>query len=89
MDDRYIWGTISAGLLGLIGWVAKHITNSQKHPCKKDIVYKEVCAEKHKGFEDCVEREIKNLTKNFDDFKGDTHRHFKEVKDLIRQRNGG
>ena len=89
-----IFGTFGAiavaygAIFTLYRWVSAHISERKKHPCADDIVYKDVCTEKHKGFEECVEGEILNLTKNFDDFKETTKDNFDEVKRLIRQRNG-
>lgn len=57
-----ITGCTVVGIVGAIGAVAKHISNDEKHPNKKDIVFKEVCEAK----EDCVESEIKNVSVRLD-----------------------
>ncbi|KKN73162.1 hypothetical protein LCGC14_0403350 [marine sediment metagenome] len=67
-------------ILGFIGWVTKHITNSQKHPCKKDIVFKDVCEAK----QDCIESEIKNMNIRLDDIKADMKDGFERVERLIK-----
>ena len=67
-------------ILGFIGWVTKHITNSQKHPCKKDIVFKDVCEAK----QDCIESEIKNMNIRLDDIKADMKDGFGRVERLIK-----
>ena len=84
MDDKYIWGALTAGILTLVGWIGKHITNSKKHPCKTDVVYKDVCEQKHKGFEDCVESELKNLNCRVTELKTDMKAGLVEIKQMIK-----
>jgi len=60
IDRVYLW--IFGGLGGLItsagGLLIKHISNSKKHPCKNDIVFRDVCESEKAGIRDCIEREI-------------------------------
>ena len=79
MDVKLIALTVTP-ILGFIGWVTKHITNSQKHPCKKDIVFKDVCDAK----QDCIESEIKNINNRLDDIKADMKDGFGRVERLIK-----
>lgn len=56
-NDWKIIGPIMAALVGIYGWFLVHIGKSKKHPCKDDIVYKDVCKAQH----DCVETELKGM----------------------------
>lgn len=68
-----VLGTIVAAIvIAALLTVAAHIANSDKHPKKQDIVFKDVCEAK----EDCLEREIKNLKETVD--KG-----FTEIKAIL------
>lgn len=82
MDIKII-AIIAAPILGFAGWVTKHITNSKKHPCKSDIVFKDVCETK----QDCIEGEIKNLSNRVDDMKKDMNRGFDRLEAAIRNGN--
>ena len=79
MDIKII-AIIATPILGFAGWVTKHITNSKKHPCKADIVFKDVCETK----QDCIEGEIKNLSNRVDDMKNDMNRGFDRLEAAIR-----
>ncbi len=78
--DVKLMALIATPILGFIAWVTKHITNSKKHPCKSDIVFKDVCEAK----QDCIESEIKNVNKRLDELKTDMKEGFDGVKELIR-----
>lgn len=69
--------------VGIVAWVTKHITNSKKHPCKSDIVFKDVCEAK----QDCLENELKNINNRVGELKDDMKNGFDRVENLIR--NGG
>lgn len=79
MDVKLI-ALIVMPILGFIGWVTKHMTNSKKHPCKSDIVFKDVCEAK----QDCIESEIKNINNRLDDIKVDMKDGFGRVERLIK-----
>jgi len=70
--------------LALAGWLARHITNNNKHPCKSDIVVKDVCEIKHKGLEDCIENQLKSHTQRLDELRLDMKEAFTEIKVLIK-----
>lgn len=71
-------------ITGIIGTIARHVTNSDRHPAKKDIVFEKVCKEKHDGLDDCIEGKIQRLDEKFDTFREDVKGEFAEVKALIR-----
>ena len=87
IDSNLIYAIGSVGMVlvpaGIIA-IIKHTTNSTKHPCKKDVVFVDVCREKMKGQEDCVESELRAVNEKVDSLKVDMRTGFKEVKDLIR-----
>lgn len=84
MDDRWVVGIISGAFMALAGWVAKHITNSKKHPCKGDIVFRDVCDERSKRLEDCIEGAIERSEARYQELKADMQAGFSEIKDLIK-----
>jgi hypothetical protein len=65
---------------------AKHISNSDKHPCKKDIVFNEVCKPKMKALEDCIETEIRERKEAFIQLREDMKTGFKTIIDLVKER---
>lgn len=67
-----------------IAAIAKHISNSAKHPCKKDIVFKNVCQPNMKWLGDCIEKEIIDRKEAFKQLREDMKTGFEEVKELIR-----
>lgn len=77
--DVKIVALITVPMLSFIAWVTKHMTNSQKHPCKKDIVFKDVCEVK----QDCIENEIKNVNNRLAELKTDMKEGFQEIKVLV------
>lgn len=48
-------------IVGLFYALYTHVSNTGRHPDKKDLVFKDVCEPKMKGLGDCAEREIKAL----------------------------
>jgi hypothetical protein len=87
MTGTLITGALITMALAFAGCLGKHLINSQKHPCKKDIVFKEVCQSDMKGLEDCVESEIKNLNNRITELKQDVKDGFAGLQNLIK--NGG
>ena len=71
-------------ITGAIAWIACHITNSEKHPCKKDVVYKDVCEVKSKNLEDCLENEVRESKERYAELKEDMRLGFDEIKQLIK-----
>ena len=76
----------SAIIIGCIVSIAKHISNSDKHPNKQSIVFKDVCETKHQGLTNCIEGKINSLDDKFETFREDVKSEFAEVKELIRSK---
>ena len=60
MDERtiiYVIIGVFGAIIGVYIWVAKHISNSKKHPCGEKLVYKDVC----EANRDCIEGSIESL----------------------------
>lgn len=86
-----ITGVAIVLLAGAIVAVIKHISNSDKHPCKKDVIFRDSCEPKMERLEDCIEGAIdrantqyENLTDKVDELKKDLKDELLEVKNLIR-----
>jgi hypothetical protein len=92
MEVKYIilfFGALATAYLAIIAlyrWVSGHMSNARTHPSKQDIVYKDVCDERSKRLEDCIESEVATsreryelLTKKIDD-------GFSDLKQQIRNR---
>ena len=77
-------GTIIAAVLGLFWALYEHSTNSDRHPAKKDIVFRDVCAPEMKRLEDCVEIELRNVKFQIDKIDKKFDKHCEEIKSLIR-----
>ena len=64
---------VASIIIGLFYALYTHVSNTGRHPEKKDLVFKEVCEPKMKGLSDCAEREIKALkelmTQRFDNLE--------------------
>lgn len=73
MDNKVIIA-IFAPILGIFGWLLKHMSNPKKHPCSDDIVYKEVCEAKR----DCIEAKIDGLQKVIET-------RFDSLEDLLKK----
>ncbi len=78
---------IGTAIIGVYLWVARHITNSNRHPSRKDIVFKDVCESEKKRIEDCIESEAKLSKERFDTLVKKVDDGFRDIKVLIR--NGG
>jgi hypothetical protein len=71
---------ILLGIVGLIttvyGWLFKHLFGK--------VQFKDVCAAKHKGLEDCIEAEEKRNTERYEALDKKIDAGFKELKQLVR-----
>lgn len=67
----------AAIIIGCMATIAKHIINNERHPAKKDIVFRDVCEPKMKGLKDCLEAKIDGLTDL-------TKQGFESLKELIK-----
>jgi len=74
MEDWKIIGPLICGLTVIYGWLFKHASNSKKHPCKDDIVFREVC----QANRDCIETKLDGLEKL-------TKQGFENIENLIKK----
>ena len=75
MDNKVLIA-IFAAIGGTYAWLLKHLSNSKKHPCCDNLVYKDVC----EANRDCIETKIDGLGQLID-------QRFDHVEELIK--NGG
>ncbi len=82
-----IWGAIFV----VYRWVSKHISNSQKHPCKDDIVFEDVCTERgkandqaHDHLKESIVAAITKSDEQHQELKVDMKEGFAEIKTLIK-----
>ena len=66
--------------VGLFWAVYKHASNTDRHPAKKDLVFKDVCEPKMERIEDCMEGKLEGLEKLM-------NQRFDGLERLVR--NGG
>ena len=71
---------ILIGIFGLIttvyGWLFKHLFGK--------VQFKDVCAAKHKGLEDCIEAEERRNTERYETLTKKVDDGFRELKQLVR-----
>jgi len=67
IDNKILIGLFSI-IVGIYGWLIKHISNSKKHICKDDydrfkdsVQFKDVCQSKMEGMDNCFSGEIKRV----------------------------
>ena len=77
-----VGGLVGAGTLsGLVVVIfLKHLANNDRHPNKKDIVFKDVCEKT----QDCIEGKLDNIKDTVDERHKDTKKHLERIEDLIR-----
>lgn len=92
ITDWRILGPLMAALVALFGWLAKHISNTRKHPCKDDIVFEDVCTERgkaneqaHEHLKEGIQNAIKRSDEQHTELKVDMKTGFTEIKTLIIQ----
>lgn len=83
-NDIKIFGIVTVAIAGVYGWLLKHLSNTKKHPCKDDIVFKDVCESERKRLDDCIETVVKRSDERHKELKEDMKAEFAEVKELIR-----
>lgn len=70
MIDWVVWGSLMAALTTLFGYVLRHSTDSDKHPNKKDIVYKDVCNAEQERIADNLKAQSDSLRSHIDGAEG-------------------
>jgi len=54
---------ISGAIGGCYIFVFKHLANNEKHPKKKDIVYRDVCKKEHEGLQKTLDAKFEGIEK--------------------------
>lgn len=95
MTPQTIIGTavgIGTMIIGVYVWVAKHISNTRKHPCKDNIVFRDVCEERgkaneqaHEHLKEGIENAIKRSDEQHVELKSDMKNGFAKLETLIIQ----
>lgn len=95
MDTRtliYVIIGVFGAIIGVYVWVAKHISNSKKHPCKDDIVFEDVCEERgkrneaeHNRLDDCIEAAIERSNEQHAELKEDIKSIDKKLDRLLEK----
>lgn len=96
MEPTHIIGAaigIGTSIIGVYVWVARHIANSKKHPCKNDIVFEDVCIERGKANEQAhdylregIQAAIAKSDEQHTELKKDMKEGFTEIKTLIQNK---
>ncbi len=91
-SDWKIIGPLCAALVGLFGWLAKHISNTKKHPCSDNLVFNDVCIERgkanehaHEYLKEGIENAIKRSDEQHNELKNDMKTGFTRIENLILQ----
>jgi hypothetical protein len=79
MDEWVVIGPIAAAFAGLFTWVLKHTVDNERHAKKSDVVFRDVCEQTQKRFED----HFKNIIERIDDFKENSKQSFAHLEKLI------
>jgi len=56
-NDWKVIAFVSTAIIGVYGWLIKHLSNSRKHPCADNLVFKDVCQAQR----DCIETSVSSL----------------------------
>ena len=84
---------VAAPLIGLYGWLIRHVSGPNRHAKADDLVFTDVCAERgnanteaHKNLKEGIEAAIARSDEKHIELKADMKIGFSEIKDLIRER---
>jgi hypothetical protein len=69
-----------AGILGIVWKIFEHAYQGDKHPDKKDIVFRDVCETKHTGESRVWEAELKAANSRVDGLKEQVEKGFSDIK---------
>jgi len=83
MKEWLVQTPIFGGIIALFGLIIKHLSNTDKHPNKKNIVYRDKCNERTQRIEEKIEATEKNLCTKIDNLDKQIEDHHKELKNLI------
>ena len=73
-------GCVLTGISAMTGIIYQHISNDEKHPHKGDMVFGDVCKEKHKGLDDYIVAKFETVTAKIDDLKEIVERIDSKIK---------
>lgn len=68
----------------VLGCFIRHVSKGRRHPCSDDIVYKDVCAEKTKGLNDCIEGAVNLMKIQYENLNTKVDKGFKDLKEFIK-----
>lgn len=82
-----IWGAIFV----VYRWVGKHISDTERHPSKDNLVYLDVCNERgkandteHNHLKEGIQQAINRSDEQHQELKKDMKEGFTEIKTLIK-----
>lgn len=89
-----ISGAIAGTYIAIIAvyrWAGRHTSDQSIHPAAERVVYRDLCEERSRRFEDCLEGEVKNFNSRMTavenrltDLKADMQAGLGEIKTLIK-----
>lgn len=82
--DNRILLALTALIAGVYGWLIKHLSNSKKHPCADNLVYRDTCEQTVKRLEDCIEGQVKLETMRYEALTKRVDEGFADLKELIK-----
>lgn len=89
----FVIGPLMAGMVALFTWIGKHTSNSSKHPCSSNLVFKDVCEERgkantqeHKHLSKGIEHAIARSNEQHLELKNSMKDGFTEIKTLIQNK---
>ena len=74
-DNKILIGVFGL-IAGIYGWILRHLIAK--------VQFKDVCAAKHKGLEDCIEAEERRNTERYEALDKKIDEGFRELKQLVR-----
>lgn len=83
IDSKILIGVFGL-IAGVWGWLLKHCSNSRKHPCADNLVFKDVCRSERKRIDDCMESEIEERKERYKELKEDINNRFDRLEELIK-----
>ena len=87
MTEEIIIGVSVMVASGIIGTVARHITNDDRHVNKGEIVFKDVYEAKHQALQENLQDRLTVIDSKVDELKIDFRESCKEIKMMIKNGN--
>jgi len=73
---------VIGGLMALFGFTLKHAVNSDRHPKKSDVVFKDVCDAERRAITDA----FMSMAQRIDDLKESNKDRFDRLEKLINNK---